>query len=49
MVHSFIGLISGGKDSIYSIYKLINEGNKLCCLANLYPKDFKGFVFLTRN
>ncbi|KAF1743342.1 hypothetical protein MXB_3126 [Myxobolus squamalis] len=35
--HKFAGLISGGKDSIFSISKLIQCGHDLICLANLYP------------
>ncbi|KAF0987851.1 hypothetical protein HZS_6037 [Henneguya salminicola] len=36
-VHCFIGLISGGKDSIFAISKLVSMGHELVCLANLYP------------
>eukprot|EP00755_Sulcionema_specki_P016322 Sspe_Gene.10274::Locus_3432_Transcript_1_1_Confidence_1.000_Length_2418::g.10274::m.10274/K06927/DPH6; diphthine-ammonia ligase len=34
----FVALISGGKDSIYSIYKCLQHGHELVCLANLYPE-----------
>ncbi|KII68733.1 Diphthine--ammonia ligase [Thelohanellus kitauei] len=46
--HSFVGLVSGGKDSVFSIYKLVNEGHKLVCLANLYPQgsnELDSFMF----
>jgi diphthine-ammonia ligase len=33
----FIALISGGKDSIFNIYKSIQEGHELVAVANLYP------------
>ena len=35
----FAALISGGKDSIFAIIRLLNEGHELVCLANLYPID----------
>lgn len=31
----FIGLVSGGKDSIYSICKLLDEGNRLVALVHI--------------
>ena len=34
----FVGLISGGKDSIFNIIQCINKGHELVCLANLYPE-----------
>lgn len=33
----FVGLISGGKDSIFAIIKAIEAGHELICLANLQP------------
>lgn len=33
----FVALISGGKDSIFNILKLVEAGHELVCLANLYP------------
>lgn len=33
----FVGLISGGKDSIFNCQQLIKQGHELVCLANLYP------------
>lgn len=33
----FVGLISGGKDSILSIIRLVERGMKLACVANLTP------------
>jgi diphthine-ammonia ligase len=34
----FVGLISGGKDSIFSIQKCLGEGHQLVCVANLKPE-----------
>jgi diphthamide synthase (EF-2-diphthine--ammonia ligase) len=33
----FVALVSGGKDSIYSIAEAIRNGHTLVCLANLFP------------
>lgn len=33
-----IGLISGGKDSIYNLYLSKKDGHEIVCLANLKPK-----------
>ncbi len=33
----FVGLISGGKDSIFNILQCIAYGHELVCVANLYP------------
>ena len=33
----FVALISGGKDSIFAILKLLQEGHELVCVANLQP------------
>jgi diphthine-ammonia ligase len=33
----FVGLISGGKDSIFNCLQLVKAGHELVCLANLYP------------
>lgn len=33
----FVGLISGGKDSIYNIIECIKRGHELVCLCNLCP------------
>lgn len=35
----FVGLISGGKDSIFNIIKCVEAGHELVALANLYPVD----------
>ncbi len=35
----FCALISGGKDSIYSIYKLTQQGHQCVALANLLPSE----------
>jgi diphthine-ammonia ligase len=34
-----IALISGGKDSLYSILHCIHHGHRIVALANLHPKD----------
>lgn len=36
-----IGLISGGKDSLYSLAHCVQNGHKIVALANLYPADAK--------
>ena len=33
------GLFSGGKDSTYSIYKTIQDGNSVECLVTIFPKS----------
>ncbi len=35
----FIALVSGGKDSIYSIMRCMQLGHECCCLANLHPSS----------
>lgn len=35
---NFLGIISGGKDSIFSIVSLIKRGHNLVALANLKPE-----------
>ncbi len=35
----FVALVSGGKDSVFSIGKALVHGHELVCLANLYPPD----------
>lgn len=35
----FVALVSGGKDSIFTIMTLIDQGHKLVCIANLYPEE----------
>ena len=37
----FVGLISGGKDSVYNIMKCIEAGHELIALGNLYPIEKK--------
>lgn len=32
-------LFSGGKDSVYAIYKAQNEGNDIACLVSIFPKS----------
>ena len=32
----FIGLISGGKDSIFNIMKCIDEGHELVAVGNMF-------------
>lgn len=36
---NFVALVSGGKDSIFTICKLIEEGNKLVALVHILSKD----------
>ena len=33
----FVALVSGGKDSIYSLMEAIAQGHELVCAANLSP------------
>lgn len=33
----FVGLISGGKDSIFNLLECISYGHELVCVANLHP------------
>ena len=35
----FVGIISGGKDSILAIHLCVEQGHELVGLANLYPPD----------
>lgn len=35
----FVALVSGGKDSVFSLGKCLAHGHELVCLANLYPPD----------
>nr|QSE03614.1 diphthine-ammonia ligase [Metchnikovella dogieli] len=37
----FVGLVSGGKDSIFNIMCSVCEGHRLVCVANLRPGDEK--------
>ena len=37
-----IALVSGGKDSLYSILHCIRNGHTVVALANLYPKPGPG-------
>ena len=32
-----IGLVSGGKDSIYALLEAVRLGHRIACVANLYP------------
>ena len=34
-----VALISGGKDSCYSMLKCVSKGHQIVALANLRPKD----------
>ncbi len=38
----FVGLISGGKDSIFNLIKCTAYGHELVCVANLHPPSSKG-------
>ena len=45
-----MALISGGKDSIFNIIKMVNEGHELVALANLYPvedKEMDSYMYQT--
>ena len=33
----FVGLLSGGKDSVYNIVECVANGHELVCVANLFP------------
>ena len=35
----FVGVISGGKDSILAIHLAVDQGHELVALANLFPAD----------
>jgi diphthine-ammonia ligase len=35
--YCIVGLVSGGKDSIYSLVEAKRQGHEIVCLANLYP------------
>ena len=37
----FVGLVSGGKDSIFNIMQCIIYGHELVCIANLKPREQK--------
>lgn len=33
-----VGLVSGGKDSIYNLLQCISAGHQIVALANIYPE-----------
>lgn len=35
----FVGLISGGKDSIFNLLQCVAYGHELVCVANLHPPE----------
>lgn len=49
----FVGLISGGKDSIFNLVQCVSYGHELVCTANLHPpddlenKEMDSFMFQT--
>ena len=49
----FVGLISGGKDSIFNLVHCVANGHELVCTANLHPpeemevKEMDSFMFQT--
>jgi len=49
----FVGLISGGKDSIFNLVHCVSAGHELVCVANLHPpaqlqlKEMDSFMFQT--
>ncbi len=34
-----VGLVSGGKDSIYNLHECVAHGHELVCLANLHGAE----------
>lgn len=34
-----VGLISGGKDSIFSLHECVAHGHEIVCLANLHGEE----------
>ena len=43
-----IGLLSGGKDSLFAVGKALEQGHELVCVANLYAKaEADSFMFQT--
>ncbi len=36
-----VGLISGGKDSIYNLMQCVAHGHEIICVANLHPKKIE--------
>ena len=44
----FVGLLSGGKDSLFAVSKAISMGHQLVCAANLYShQEADSFMFQT--
>jgi diphthine-ammonia ligase len=49
----FVGLISGGKDSIFNLLQCVSYGHDLICVANLHPplhlesKELDSFMYQT--
>ena len=47
----FVGLVSGGKDSIMSIMEAVAHGHELVCLANLHAaelgKEMDSYMYQT--
>jgi diphthine-ammonia ligase len=49
----FVGLVSGGKDSIFNLVQCVAYGHELVCIANLHPpaqleeKEMDSFMFQT--
>jgi len=37
-----VGLVSGGKDSVYNMLEAVRLGHRVVCLANLHPGDASG-------
>ena len=37
-----VGLVSGGKDSLYNLQQCVAHGHTVVCLANLYPEQQPG-------
>ena len=42
-----LGLISGGKDSIYNLIQCINKGHEILCLGHIARPSDQGGNYLT--
>lgn len=37
-------LVSGGKDSVFAVYKAIESGHQVCCLITIHPESPESFL-----
>ncbi len=44
--HRVLALVSGGKDSCYSMVQCVGAGHEIVALANLSPEDESGETFI---